>query len=143
MDKIATSGTWLRTGNLLEPKLLRFAETALKTPISHGEMVDRAVYLVAVRDHNRRSVEELQEYFRTKSIVVVPASRYLNLVVGLLGSHLELLSLGIVRGIDFRAQTISVFTPLRSIAPVRSVRFGVLKLRPDGTETGRLRPGDL
>lgn len=143
LDKLATSGTWLRTGSPLEPKYLKFAERVLKTPVLHGEVIDRGIYLITARDYNRQGIEELQEQFRTKSIVIVPASRYLNLAVGLMDKHLELLSLGIMRGIDFRAQTVSLFTPLRSTAPVRSICFGALKVRPDGTEIGRLRPGEL
>lgn len=144
LDKLATSGTWLHTGDPLAPKYLRFAERALDTTVYHGEVADRGVYLVTAGIRSAgRGVAELQEYFRTKSVVVIPASRYMNLIAGLTDSHLELLSLGIIRGIDYRSQTISVFTPLRSIAPVKSIRFGVLKLRSDGTEIGRLRPGEV
>lgn len=143
LETLATSGTWLRTGNPLEPKYMKFAEKALGVPVVHGETVDRGVYLVTAKDYNVDGVGELQEQFRTKSIVVVPASRYLYLLTALLDSRLEVLSLAIIREIDFRAQTVSVYTPLKSVAPVRSIRFGVLKLRPDGTEIGRLRPGEL
>jgi polynucleotide 5'-hydroxyl-kinase GRC3/NOL9 len=143
LEDLATSGTWLRTGDMLEPRLLKFAEKALRTPIFHGESLDRGVYLVASGDYNRRGVDELQEYFRTRNVIIVPASRYQNVVVGLLDRHLELLALGIARGIDFRAQTISLLTPLRSMSPVRSMRFGVLKIRPDGTQIGRLRPDEI
>lgn len=146
LDKLATSGTWLHTGDPLAPKYLRFAERALDTTVYHGEVADRGVYLVTAglrAASSGKGIAELQEYFHTKSVVVIPASRYLHLITGLTDSHLELLSLGIVRGIDFRSQTISVFTPLRSIAPVKSIRFGVLKLRSDGTEIGRLRPGEV
>jgi polynucleotide 5'-kinase involved in rRNA processing len=146
LEKLATSGTWLCTGSPLEPKLVKFAEGALKVSVLHGELVDRGLYLVTKSDPasaDKKGLEALQEHFKTRNILIVPASRYLNLVVGLLDSRLEVLSLGIVRGIDFRAQTISIHTPLRSTAPIRSIRFGVLKLRPDGTEIGRLRPGDV
>jgi polynucleotide 5'-hydroxyl-kinase GRC3/NOL9 len=143
LEKVATAGTSLRTGNLLEPKYLKFAESVLKAPVVHGESADSGVYLVAQGEINRRGIEELQEQFRTKSILVVQAGRFVNLVVGLLDSHLDVLSLGIVQGIDFRAQTISIYTPLKSVLPVRSMRFGVLKLRPEGVEMGRIRPGEI
>ena len=143
LESLATSGTWLHTGNPLETKYLKFAEKALGAPVPYGEIVDRAVYLIATKDYNRQGIDELQEYFRTKNVLVVPVVKYLNLLTGLLDSRLELLSLAIIRGIDFRAQTISVYTPLKSISPVRSIRLGVLKLRPDGTEIGRLRPGEV
>lgn len=144
--RVATSGTWLKTGSPLEPKYLKFAERALGTEIYHGEMVDKGVFLVAGRSsqsQEKRGVAELQEYFRTRSIAVVPADRYTNLIVGLLDSRLEVLSLGIIRGMDFRSEVISVLTPARTVTPVTSMRFGTLRLRPDGTEIVRLRPGDI
>ncbi|HUV05480.1 MAG TPA: Clp1/GlmU family protein [Armatimonadota bacterium] len=144
LEKLATTGTWLRTGDPLEPKYLKFAESALRASILYGEVIDRAVYLVAgAAPARERGIEELQERFGTKNVIIVPASKYVNLAVGLVDSRLELLALGVVRGIDFQARSISVFTPLRSAAPVCSIRFGVLKLRPDGSEIGRLRPGEL
>lgn len=143
LDKLATSGTWLRTGSRLGPRFLEPAEGALGMPVLYGESIDQGVYLVTAGEHDGRGTETLQEYFRTRNLVIVPASRYQHLIVSLLDSSLEVLSLGIVQGIDFRARAISLFTPLRSIAPVRSIRFGVLKLRPDGVEIGRLRPGEV
>lgn len=143
LDSLATSGTWLGTGVPLEPKYMKFAEHSLKTVVYHGEIIDNGIYLVTKTDYNRHGISDLQEQFATKNIMIVSADRYLNLLVGLVGSHLKLLSLGIIRGIDFRTRMISVYTPLRSIAPVRSIRFGILKLRPEGTEIGRLRPGEF
>jgi len=143
LSSIATSGTWLRTGRLLEPKYLKFASTCLGVEVIHGEMVGRSVYLVTERDYNRRGTEEIEEEFGTNSVVVVPALRYASLVVGLMDKHLKLLALGIVSSVDFRSKVLRVYTPLRSIMPVKSIRFGALKLRTDGTEIGRIRPGDV
>lgn len=146
LDSIATAGTWLNTGDLLEPRYRKFAEHALGTTVYHGEKVDRGVVLIVgqvASAREKRGIAELQEHFKTRSITVIPANRYTNLVIGLLDSRLDLLSLGIIRGIDFRSGVISVFTPLKSLAPVKSARFGVLRLRPDGTEIVRLRPGEV
>ena len=146
MDGLATSGAWLKTGNTLEPKYLKFAENALGIDIMHGELADRSVYLVTAGSPGakaRSGVEQLQEYFRTRNIIIVPASRYQNLVVGLIDRHLETISLGVIKEIDFRAGSISLLTPLRSLAPVKSIRFGITKLRPDFTEIGRLNQGEL
>ena len=145
LDKIATSGTWLHTGDPLEPKYIKFAERALRSTIYHGEMVDKGVFLVAsvAGPVTERALAELREFFHTKGVLVIPAGTYQNLIVGMMDGHLDLLALGVIRGIDFRSQTVSVFTPLRSMAPVKSIRFGVLKLKPDGTEIGRMRPGEI
>ncbi|MHB0912810.1 MAG: Clp1/GlmU family protein [Armatimonadota bacterium] len=139
---LPTSGTWLSSGTPMEPRLAKFAEKELSSPVLHGEVLDPGVFLVVQGDYNRRGIEKLAEHFGTKSVVVVPAGRYRNLLVGLHDEHLSLLSLGILTEIDFRAQTARVETPLRSIAPVRVIRFGSLKVRLDGTEIGRLRPGE-
>jgi polynucleotide 5'-hydroxyl-kinase GRC3/NOL9 len=143
LREMATAGTWLRTGRPLEPQFLEFASGPLRTGVLYGEWVGRTVYLVTERDYDKRGIEELQEGFGTSSAVVVPASRYANLIVGLSGKHLGLLALGILAGVDFRSGIVRVYTPLRSVAPVRSLRFGVLKLRTDGTEIGRIRPGEI
>ena len=143
LEGLATSGTWLHTANPMEQRLLKFAENALKTAVLHGERIDRGAFFITSGEPNKRGIEELQEQFHTKNIVIIPANRYLNLVVGLLDNHMEVLSLGIVREIDFKAQVVTLFTPLRSLAPVKSLRFGVVKVRPDGAQVGRLRPGDV
>jgi len=142
LESLATTGTWLHTGDILEPKYLKFSEQALGATVFYGERISGGIYLIAKAGYNRRGVAELQEQFKTKAVTIVPADTYMNLVIGLLGKHLELLALGIIKGVDFRSQTISVYTPLRSVAPVRSIRFGVLKLRPDGTEIGHLQQPD-
>ena len=143
LASVATVNTWLQTGEPLEPRYLKFAEKALGTAVLHGEIIDRGVYLVTQGEANKQGIAELQEEFRTRTIVTVPSSRYLNLVTGLLDGHLELLSLAIIRTVDFRSGTISLITPLRSLSPVKSIALGTLKLRPDGVQIGRLRPGDV
>ncbi|MHB1000544.1 MAG: Clp1/GlmU family protein [Armatimonadota bacterium] len=143
INSISTSCTWLHTGSPMESRFLKYAEGVLKTTVFHGEFSDSGVYLVVSGDYNRRGLDELQEYFKTRNINIVPASRYLNLLVGLMDSHLDLLALGIIQRIDFRAQSMTVYTPMKTVTPVRSIRFGVLKIRPDGSEIGQLRPGEL
>lgn len=143
LNSIATSCTWLRSGSNLEPRYLKFAENALKTTVYHGEISDSGIYLVTAGNYSKTGITELQEYFRKKNINITPANRYLNLLTGLMDSHLDLLALGIIQKIDFRAQVISIYTPLRSIIPVKSIRLGVLKLHANGTEIGQMRPGEV
>ncbi|MDH7481592.1 MAG: Clp1/GlmU family protein [Armatimonadota bacterium] len=143
LESVGTFGTWLSAGQVLEPKYLKFASAALGVDVLHGEMVGRTVYLVTERDYNKKGIEEIQEVFATNSVVVTTASKFTNLIVGLSDKHLELLGLGIVTSIDFKRAMMRIFTPLRSISPICAVRFGVIKLRTDGTEIGRIRPGEI
>jgi len=149
LEQMPTSGTWLHTGSPLEPKSLTSASRALRSEVIHGELIGQmagrplGLYLVAKETYNRQGVEELKQEFGTSAVVVVPAAKYANLIVGLVDEHLNVLALGIVQKIDFRTRTAVVFAPLRSIQPVRAIRFGFLKLLPDGTEIGRIRPGEV
>jgi polynucleotide 5'-kinase involved in rRNA processing len=141
LQKVATSGTMLGTGTPLHPRYLKFGERALATGVLYGEAMDGGIYLALSGGYNIQGIAELREHFRTKNINLVAAQDYANLVIGLTDENLETLALGIIRQIDFRAGTISVITPLKSAEPVRSIAFGELKVRQDGTEIGRLQAG--
>ncbi len=145
LDQIATAGTWLNTGTPMEPKFLKFAEKATGAKALHGERTESGALIVIGGSPGQtvRGIAELQEIFKTRDVSIIPASRYAGLVVGLTDSRLQLLALGIIREVDFRTGDVLVYTPLRSVAPVKSIKFGSIRLRPDGSEIAHLRPGDV
>lgn len=149
LAQVATSGAWIRTGSALEPEALKSASAAIRTEVLYGEALGEiarrrvGLYLVVEGRYDRQGLGELKEAFGAAAVAIVPFARYANLAVGLLDEHLDVLALGIIQKIDFRAQMVVVFAPLRSIQPVRAISFGFLKLRPDGTEIGRIRPGEI
>jgi polynucleotide 5'-hydroxyl-kinase GRC3/NOL9 len=143
LDSIVLNGTWLGTGVPMEPKMLKFSESCLHTNVFYGEVSVNGIYLVTASDGDMKGVEPLQEQFRTRTVVVIPASRYIHLLVGLMDARHNLLGCGIIQRIDFIARTISVYSPIRTVVPVRAVRFGSLKIRADGVELGQMRPGEL
>lgn len=143
LDSIALNGTWLGTGSPMEPKLLKFVETCLHTNVFYGEVSVNGIYLVTAGDGDMKGMEPLQEHFRTRTVAIIPASRYIHLLVGLMDAKHNLLGCGIIQRIDFIARTISVYSPVRTVVPVRAVRFGSLKIRADGVELGQMRPGEI
>lgn len=149
LDQYATSCTYLRTGTPIESKYLKFISTALRTETLHGEFIGGTatrpggLYLVTASDYNKQGIDEIKQEFGTSAIAIIPAIRYMNLAVGLIDDRMRTLAIGIVRRLDFRTRVATILTPLRSIPLVRAIRFGVLKLRPDGIEIARLRPGDV
>jgi len=64
-----------------------------------------------------------------------------NLLVGLLDSMGEVLAIGIVDRIDYKARRIRLFTPVREKEKIRTIQFGSLKLTPEGSEAGFVEPG--
>jgi polynucleotide 5'-hydroxyl-kinase GRC3/NOL9 len=64
-----------------------------------------------------------------------------NLMVGLLDYMGEVLGIGIIDKIDYKARRIRIFTPIRDREKIRTIQFGSLRLTPQGTEAGFVEPG--
>jgi len=64
-----------------------------------------------------------------------------NLVVGLLDSMGEVLSIGIIDRIDYKSREIKIFTPVKDKGKIRTIQFGSLRLTPEGIEAGFVEPG--
>ena len=64
-----------------------------------------------------------------------------NLMVGLLDSTGEVLGIGIIDRIDYKAKRMKIFTPVKEKEKIRTIQFGSLRLTPEGTEAGFVEPG--
>ena len=64
-----------------------------------------------------------------------------NILVGLLNSMGEVLGIGIIDRIDYKARKIKIFTPVKEKEKIRIIQFGSLRLTPEGTEAGFVEPG--
>ena len=69
--------------------------------------------------------------------------RYEQVIVGLLDSNDELLTVGLTFRLDFQEKVLSVLSPPIQTERVRTVVFGAIRLALDGTELGTLPPGNL
>lgn len=134
---------WFYTGTPLSARDLQAAGEALRTEIPHGETTADGIYLCVNRAPHRAGFADLQEIFRRRRITVSPAALLQNLLVGLVGADGRLVDIGLLQGINFDRAVLSVLTPAKSIAEVRMVHFGRMRIRPDGSEIARLRPSDL
>ncbi len=134
---------WLYTGTPLPARDLQAAAAALRTEVPHGENTPDGIYLCVTRTPHRAGLAALQEIFRRRRVTVCPAASLQNLLVGLVGADGRLVDIGLLQGINFDRAVLSVLTPAKSVAEVRMVHFGRLRIRPDGSEIARLRPSDL
>ena len=64
-----------------------------------------------------------------------------NILVGLLDSTGEVLGIGIIDRIDYKARKIGIFSPVKEKEKIRTIQFGSLRLTPEGTEAGFVEPG--
>lgn len=134
---------WLYSGEAVTAAQLNLATEALGTRILHGEVTADGVYLCAEGRPERGGFVALHEEFGRRRITVTPATAFRHLLVGLIGAGGHLVDVGLLQAVHFDRAALSILTPARSVADVRQVHFGRLRLRPDGSEIARLRPSDL
>lgn len=147
LAEVALVGTWLGSGPPLAPHLLKFLNQTLgpQSKVYHAEMCDRQLGLMVNRPlpPDLPALGIAQQQLKAQSVVITVAPRLKHLLVGLEGSNGRLLGLGLLEALDFRRGTLGILTPVRAPAAARILRFGSLRLLPDGTEVGSLRPHDL
>jgi polynucleotide 5'-hydroxyl-kinase GRC3/NOL9 len=134
---------WPFTGRELPAHYLRFASEALGTEVLHGEETGDGIWFCTVGRADRRGYALLQEQFRRRTILTAPETAFRDLLVGLVGQEGRLLGIGSLARIHFARGLLEVITPVAADDAVRQIWFGRVRVRPDGIELGRLRPGEM
>ncbi len=145
LDNAALLGTQYGTGRPLSRPEQQFVAQSLRVPVLHAERLEGgALYIVAKGERwDTAALGSIEGYFRTSQVTIVPAKRFAGLLCGLIDTGGALLSIGLIRRVDFERQELTLLTPCRRPAAVAQLWLGTLRLRPDGTELAALRPGDL
>ncbi|MDO8586779.1 MAG: Clp1/GlmU family protein [Armatimonadota bacterium] len=143
LDDVACWGTWLNTGRALTWQRVRRIEQILRIRILHAEATGQGYYVVVERMPQAENLADLRERVRARDVTVVPGSAFTYAYVGLADGRARLLDVGIVHAIDFRQRHVTVLTRLKTVAPVRLIQFGLMRVRPDGTELTKLRQGEI
>ena len=147
LSEIAMVGTWFGGGVPVAPHLLKYLNESLGggRKVYHAELCDRELGLMVNQPIPPQSPElalALQE-FRAQSVSVTVAPRLKHLLLGLESANGKMLGLGLLEALDFRRATLGVLTPVRAPAAAKILHFGGLRLLSDGSEIGRLSPGEL
>jgi polynucleotide 5'-hydroxyl-kinase GRC3/NOL9 len=141
--RVLTADGWLFTGRTLQPPVRRAASELLRSEVLHGEETVEGIRLVTRGSPPQPARAGLEELFGSRRVLVTPSTAFQNLLVGLLEEGGRLAEIGLLQNVDFSRGLLRVLSPLRSEGALRVVRYGRLRLRPDGTEIGPVRPGDL
>ncbi len=134
---------WPFNGTPLPAHHLRFATEALGTEAVYGEESEEALAFCTTGWANPAGFAVIREQFRRRRILATPGEWFQHLLVGLVDAQARTVGLGLLQGIHFGRGLLSLLSPVASVSQVRQVWMGRVRLRPDGTELGRLRPGDL
>lgn len=146
-DDMAFMGTWMGSGTPLAAHLLAFVRQTLAahTKVYYGELCNRHLGLM-VSDPLPPQFSALgvvQRELAVRALTVTSAPRLKHLLVGLESGQGKLLGLGVLQALDFRRRTLGVVTPVRAPAAACILRFGSLRVQPDGKEVGSLKPGEI
>jgi polynucleotide 5'-hydroxyl-kinase GRC3/NOL9 len=141
--RVLAADGWLFTGLSLDPPRLRAAGAAIRADVLYGEETSDGIRLVTRGFPSLRSHVGLSDLFGSRRVAFTPATVFQNLLVGLLEEGGRLAEIGLLQNVDFAGRMLRVLSPLRSEGALRVLRYGRLRLRPDGTEIGPVRPGEL
>jgi polynucleotide 5'-hydroxyl-kinase GRC3/NOL9 len=141
--QIRVLDAWLYTGEPLGARRLESLAGALRTEVPHGEVTPDGVYLCCASRPSPAGLAVLQDEFGKRRVWISAAASFRNLLVGLVGPGGHLVDIGLLEGVNFERAVLSILSPARSVAEVGQVHFGRLRVRSDGSEITRLRPGDL
>jgi polynucleotide 5'-hydroxyl-kinase GRC3/NOL9 len=130
LDDIICGNTYFTTGRIVRWQHFRVLERTLKVKVLHAEVVGNGMYVVAQCAPHMAGVDALRNKYGMRDFTVVCGAEFTNLLVGLTDGN-------------FRQRHMAVLTPVSTVTPVRIVQFGYMRVRPDGTELGGTRPGEI
>ncbi len=143
LDDIVCWGSYFTTGRLVRWQHFRVLERILETKVLHAEVVAGRMYIVVECRPGMAGVEALRKHYGARQFSLVCGRDFTNVLVGLADAHGNTLGLGLIEALDFKQRRISVLTPMKTVTPVRIVQLGVMRVRPDGVEEERIRPGEI
>lgn len=143
LDDIVCWGTLFTTGRPVKWQHYRSLNRILKTRVLHAEVVGSGMYIVAECKPDMAGVEALAKRYGARSFTIVCGTDFTNLLIGLADSNGSTIDLGIIEAIDFKQRHVAVITPAKTVTPVGIVMFGSMRVKPDGTELGSVKAGEI
>ncbi|AHL23637.1 Clp1/GlmU family protein [Thermococcus nautili] len=137
LSEVTLTGTSLFTGRPLDEREKTLLSRAFRWLVLAG-WENEGRYTVVKADE-----ESFPRGYR--SIHAVDFERLSNLLVGLLDGDGLCLGLGILKWVNFSAETLQLLTPLDEVAlgEVRELRFGRMRVLETGEELGLMRRDEL
>jgi polynucleotide 5'-hydroxyl-kinase GRC3/NOL9 len=142
LDQFSFIGRRLGGGQPISEARRRYLADQVRAELLHAEMVGDSLHLIVRQPLSDAQIETLMTLAGVDKLVMLPQSAYHNLLVGLIDYTGRCYGLGLIESLDFKARTLGVLSPVRSVNPVRWVQLGYLRILSDGTELGEpLRDG--
>ncbi|MFQ5882010.1 MAG: Clp1/GlmU family protein [Candidatus Methylomirabilales bacterium] len=140
LDEVKMMGTWLGSGRRLPPADLSFASKQLNAPVVYGECGQGEVNLLATAEYASEGLFRLRTHLGVREVQVLGVEELTGVILGLNNGTNETLALGLLQELDYREKSLIVLTPLRDVSNVRLLKWGALRIDPNGKELGRYPP---
>jgi polynucleotide 5'-hydroxyl-kinase GRC3/NOL9 len=142
LEQVLLTGFHCRSGQPLPGSLRSYWQDLVPAHVFYAERTPEGLTLVLDRllaPDERRTLEEESG----ERPFLIDASLFEGLLVGLHDGRREFLALGLIEQWHFQRGRIRLRSPLPAASAVREVRAGGVRLNLDGTEKGRVRPGEV
>jgi len=133
LSEIAIWGAPLKRGERLDGTARRFVEGVLGSKVIWGEKTARGAFLVVDESPESEEARELKDSFGGETIIIARA-KLEGLLAGLYDAAGKDIALGRVEEIDFAKGKIRIAAALSDTAEVAALKFGFLRIAPDGKE---------
>lgn len=142
LEQVSFTGRRLGAGQPFSPQRLCMLNQQIRGGILHAEMVGNSLHVIVRQPLTESQIQLLMTLCNADRAVVLPPSAYHHLLVGLIDYQGRHFGVGLIEELNFDQRTLTVFTPVASVLPVRWVQLGFTRVLPDGTELGEpLRDG--
>lgn len=143
-DDVALVGASFAGGEPLSLAATQMIAKALSVPVMYAADLQDGSAVVVVRQDkwDAAALPDLAATLRRKPLLVIPASHYARLLVGIVDPGGIHRGIGTIERIDFERRQLTVLTRCHP-GVAAQVWFGHLRVRPDGRELGDLRPGEV
>lgn len=141
-DHLPMDNTAWTTGEPAPGHVRAFAEERLECEVHHAEVRADGLLLIVSGRPSAAGLGSLAQDFGGAARAI-DTSVLDHLLVGLLGERGETIALGILEAVDFRARTLTIYTPALEPEAAKGLRLGTVRLARDGTELGWIDPGDI
>jgi len=143
LDLVVCRNTYFTTGKPVGWRYVREIEDLLGLRVLHAEAIGQGLYVIIDGQPDRRREDLVMERYNTREVTFVPASAFQHVLLGLSDASGFCLDVALLHAIDFKQRYMFVLSRIKTVSPVRVVQFGSMRVRPDGTELGRIRPGEI
>jgi polynucleotide 5'-hydroxyl-kinase GRC3/NOL9 len=132
-DDVGLEQTLMLTGKPVPGHMAAYVEELAEGEVVHAERIETGIFAIvkALPGPAHRTIkgEELD-------VRAVDAGLLQDLLVGLMDGSGHTLAMGVLTRVDYKRRRFFIQAPIASIGHVRGLRFGAMRVSPEGIEIG-------